>query len=65
LITQRPGYLLRVAPDELDLDKFRRLADEGRDALQDDEPATASKLREALATWRGAALADFAFDQFA
>src|SRR5215208_260658 len=30
LVTQPPGYLLRVEPGELDLDRFRRLLDEAR-----------------------------------
>src|SRR5579859_3565545 len=58
---RRHGYLLELLPDQLDLTRFRRLRDEaGRD------PATASeKLREALAVWRGSALAEFANEPFA
>ena len=52
LETRAPGYLLRVGPDELDLERCRSLAAEGRP-------------REALALWRGAALADFAYEPFA
>jgi len=33
LVTQGRGYLLRVAPGELDVDRFEALAREGRDAL--------------------------------
>ena len=29
VVTQEPGYLVRVAPDELDLFTFERLVDEG------------------------------------
>ena len=55
LVTRPPGYLLRVAPDELDLDRFRRLVEEADHA----EPAIAAeRLREALALWRGPPLAD-------
>ena len=57
LVTRPPGYLLRVAPGELDLDTFRRLVEEADGA----EPAAAAdRLREALALWRGPALADLA-----
>ena len=52
LVTRPPGYLLRVAPGELDLDAFRRLVEEANGA----EPAVAAdRLRDALALWRGPA----------
>jgi DNA-binding SARP family transcriptional activator len=62
LLTRAPGYLLRVAPDELDVARFERLvADAG-----DSDPARAAvTLREALALWRGPALADLASERFA
>ena len=57
LVTRPPGYLLRVADGELDLERFRRLVDEARGA----EPAPAADLlTEALALWRGPPLADLA-----
>ena len=57
LETRAPGYVLRVEPGELDLDRFRRLvADAGAAPA---EPR-AALLREALALWRGRALADLA-----
>ena len=66
LSTDPSGYLLRVGPDELDLDRFERLAREGRDALAEGDPGqAAATLAEALALWRGPALADFAFAEFA
>jgi predicted ATPase/DNA-binding SARP family transcriptional activator len=52
LVTKTPGYLVRVEPDELDLERFQHLSDEG-------------KLDEALALWRGPALSDFAYQRFA
>ena len=66
LATMPPGYLLRIAPDELDADRFERLVGEGRDAAAARDPAAAAaRLRQALALWRGPALADFAYDPFA
>ena len=53
LLTQPPGYLLRVRPGELDLDRFTALAT-GTEG--DDDEAT--RLRAALALCRGPALAD-------
>jgi DNA-binding SARP family transcriptional activator len=62
LSTRPPGYVLNVAPDELDLAVFERLREEARRA----EPARAAqKLREALALWRGPPLADLAYEPFA
>ncbi|KUL49112.1 AfsR/SARP family transcriptional regulator [Streptomyces sp. NRRL S-1521] len=53
------GYRLAVAPDEVDLHRFERLAREGRAALDRADPdAAARTLRDALALWRGPALAD-------
>ncbi|MEW2575441.1 AfsR/SARP family transcriptional regulator [Streptomyces syringium] len=53
------GYRLRAEPDDVDLYRFRRLADEGARALDDGDPAKAAGLLDdALALWRGPALAD-------
>jgi DNA-binding SARP family transcriptional activator len=66
LTTRSPGYLIRVEPNELDLHRFERLVDEGRDLLARGLAAEASeRLRHALSLWRGPALADFAYDSFA
>ncbi len=62
LETKPPGYVLRVEPGELDLDRFTRLLDDADRA----EPAVAaSTLREALGLWRGPALADLSYESFA
>src|SRR4051794_21935724 len=64
--TRAPGYLARVAPDDLDLGRFERLTERGAAALRGGEAAVASDaLREALAIWRGPALADLAGEPFA
>ncbi|MFH8566755.1 ATP-binding protein [Streptomyces sp. NPDC017988] len=53
------GYRLAVAPEDVDLHRFERQAREGRAALDRGDPAAAARvLREALALWRGPALAD-------
>ena len=66
LTTRSPGYMVSVAADELDLHRFERLVDEGRSLLARGLAADASqRLREALSLWRGAALADFAYESFA
>jgi DNA-binding SARP family transcriptional activator len=59
LLTQPGGYELSVAPDEVDADRFTSLVREGRRALTDRQAANAVRtLTEALALWRGDALAD-------
>ena len=66
LVTRPPGYVLEVDREHIDFHRFVRLADEGRMALEGGNPATAeAALREALALWRGPALADFAYEPFA
>jgi DNA-binding SARP family transcriptional activator len=66
LVTRSPGYMLRVEPDQLDLHRFEARLEEGRAALgQGEAEAAAGLLREALALWRGDALADFSFEPFA
>jgi DNA-binding SARP family transcriptional activator len=62
LETKSPGYRLRVRPGELDLDRFRVTLESARGA---DPQTRAEKLRHALALWRGPALADLAYEQFA
>ena len=59
LATRPPGYLLRVAPGELDALRFEQLAAEGDAALAAGDAATAAqRLDQALGLWRGPALAD-------
>ncbi len=59
LLTRRPGYLLKVTADQVDTLTFENLVHTGRDLLGREEfqPAV-STLTEALALWRGPALAD-------
>jgi DNA-binding SARP family transcriptional activator/tetratricopeptide (TPR) repeat protein len=58
LATRSSGYLLRVEPGELDLDRFEGLAAEARRATADgDLKSAAERWRAALALWRGPALA--------
>ena len=66
LLTRGHGYLLRVQPGELDLDRFQAFIEAGREALTKGEPQRAADtLRSGLALWRGPPLADFAYESFA
>jgi len=53
------GYCLGIAPEQVDAQRFERLAGAGRRALAAGDAArSAAALRAALALWRGPALAD-------
>ena len=66
LVTHAGGYVLRVAPGQLDLEVFERLLAEGRAALSEGRARPASvAFAEALALWRGPALAEFGDRPFA
>jgi DNA-binding SARP family transcriptional activator len=54
ILTRAPGYQLRVSPGELDVERVEMLLRTGSDGVH-----------EALALWRGPALADFADEPFA
>lgn len=59
LVTQAPGYRIRLDPSELDLAEFQRLVEEARSVALD----RAVELRRgALALWRGPPLADVTFE---
>jgi DNA-binding SARP family transcriptional activator/Tfp pilus assembly protein PilF len=61
LAGQGGGYVITVQPDQLDAARFERLAGAARDALGRGEAgAAAGRFAEALALWRGRALADVA-----
>ncbi|RSN30048.1 hypothetical protein DMC61_17565 [Amycolatopsis sp. WAC 04169] len=60
IITMAGGYRIRVEPGELDLDRFRELVDRARHAGELERRVEI--LREALAHWRGDALADIPSD---
>jgi DNA-binding SARP family transcriptional activator/class 3 adenylate cyclase len=62
LVRQAPGYLLRVEPDELDVNRFARLVSEASSAAPAERIPI---LHEALGLWRGTPLADFTYEAFA
>jgi DNA-binding SARP family transcriptional activator len=62
LKTSPPGYKLDIQPDQLDLERFRRLVEDSRNKPA---PERALQLRDALALWRGPALADISYEPFA
>jgi predicted ATPase/DNA-binding SARP family transcriptional activator len=66
LRTVTGGYMLSLAPGDLDAELFEAMVREGRAALDAGDAARAGeRLRTALAMWRGPALADVSFETFA
>jgi DNA-binding SARP family transcriptional activator len=64
--TRAPGYLIRLAPEQLDLRRLERWTAEAAEARSGGDLATAARrYRDALALWRGAPLAEFAQEAFA
>lgn len=66
LETREPGYLLRIAPEQIDLHRFERwTGDALRSLAAGDTQAAAAGFRRALDSWRGPPLADLADEPFA
>jgi DNA-binding SARP family transcriptional activator len=62
LETRSPGYVLHVAAEQIDARRFERALVDARRLPADERR---ERLVAALALWRGPALAEFAFDDFA
>lgn len=64
--TRAPGYMIRVAPEQLDLTSFERLTADATAALAEGAAARAAELLgQALGLWRGPPLADLTYESFA
>ena len=61
----RPGYLLDIDPEHIDLYRFERLARDGNQQLSTAPEVASAALRQALDIWRGPPLAEFAELPFA
>lgn len=59
LLSQAPGYMLRVEPEQTDVQNFHQRVEAGRArCAEGDLEAASLLLRQALELWRGPALAD-------
>ena len=66
LRTAGGGYLLSVAPGDLDADVFETGIQEGQQALDGNQPRRAAEiLREALSLWRGPPFAEVTYEDYA
>src|SRR3954454_6103839 len=64
--TRGGGYALEIPHDAVDLHRFEQLVAAGRGSAADGDLTTAIKLlADAESLWRGVALAEFAYDEFA
>ena len=60
------GYALELPPDAVDVHRYEQLVAAGQTAAADGDPRGAvTLLAEADALWRGVALADFTYEEFA
>jgi DNA-binding SARP family transcriptional activator/ABC-type transport system substrate-binding protein/streptogramin lyase len=66
LETRANGYVLEIEPEQIDVDRFEQLLERGKQANAAGQQAEALAALEAgLGLWRGAPLADLAYEDFA
>jgi DNA-binding SARP family transcriptional activator len=66
LVTQDPGYVLRIADDQVDALRFQTLVRRAHNNLAGGQPAAAAtRLEDAFALWHGDPLAEFADEPWA
>jgi len=66
LVTQDPGYVLRVADSQVDALRFQALARQAHNDLAAGQPvAAATRLEDAFALWRGDPFAEYAAESWA
>ena len=66
IVTRQPGYQLQATPETVDAHTFEQLVEEGTSLVRaGDREAGAAALRSAMRLWRGPALSDFAYEEFA
>ena len=65
LVTRDRGYSLLVDDSNIDAVRFEHMATAGARLLRDDPAAAVELLDDALALWRGSALEDHRYDDFA
>jgi DNA-binding SARP family transcriptional activator/ABC-type transport system substrate-binding protein len=66
IMTRSGGYVLQIDPEQIDVHRFERLLEQGRAANAAGSHSEAlHAFEEAEALWRGAPLADLAYESFA
>lgn len=65
LVTEPPGYAIRVGQDAIDARRFEQLVAEGRRVTHVDPGYASDLLTKALNLWRGSPLEDVTYETFA
>ena len=65
LLTRAPGYVLMVDGNDTDSGRFERSVADARAISVDDPLGASTRLRSALATWRGHAYEEFVYESWA
>ena len=65
LVRRDPGYVLTVDPDHIDVHRFEAKLTEGRDLARENPESAIAAFEAALDWWRGGALEEFAYENFA
>ena len=65
VVSRGGGYALEVPPDSIDVHRYELLVAEGRAAAEVDPTRSIALLAEADGLWRGDALTEFAYEEFA
>ena len=65
VVARPPGYAIEVEPLSIDTVRFEQILADAREAQTRDPGRAAARASEALALWRGPALADFTYEPFA
>lgn len=66
IVTRPSGYLIRVAPDELDIEVAERLIQQGiRAKEENNHQLSAELLTSALGMWRGDTMGEFSYEEWA
>ncbi|GAB2934451.1 BTAD domain-containing putative transcriptional regulator [Streptomyces heilongjiangensis] len=65
IVTRSPGYILRIDPADVDAHRFTTLVADARHSAVRSPAQAVHRYEEALALWRGPALAEFAEEPWA
>jgi DNA-binding SARP family transcriptional activator len=65
LLTRSPGYVLEIAPDDLDAWSFEAAVARGRAVLESDPESAAQAAGDGLSLWRGRPYDDVGYESFA
>ncbi len=65
ILTESPGYVLRIGPEGLDADRFWAHVEDGRQQLAEGDAVRAvDTFQDALAMWRGPAFDEFSYEDW-